>query len=205
VAIALSEANKAKMPMMRAKGGKIEGSKADMAQDNALLKKATRQHDAMKKADGGAVARGNRMQAEEAGEDRVMTRRAPPASEPDYSRLKNFSGPDTAQKPTELSVRLTKRGPAGARYNDTPLLDRVVETARGALGLKKGGMAKSYSATKAAAGKDIGKPGKQFGKIAAKAAEEYGSEEAGKRVAGAVLNKLRNKAGGGLAAMPRKK
>lgn len=52
---------------------------------------------------------------------------------------------------------------------------------------------KSYSAKAAAAGKDIGKPGKNFGKIAAKAGKEYGSAAAGKRVAGAILNKLRNK------------
>jgi hypothetical protein len=53
---------------------------------------------------------------------------------------------------------------------------------------------KSYSAKSASAGKDIGKPGKQFGKIAASAAQRYGSEEAGERVAGAVLNKLRHPA-----------
>lgn len=50
---------------------------------------------------------------------------------------------------------------------------------------------KSYSAKKAAAGKDIGKPGKQFGKIAKSAGEKYGSAEKGKKVAGAVLKKLR--------------
>lgn len=49
----------------------------------------------------------------------------------------------------------------------------------------------SYSAKAARAGKDIGKPGKNFAKIAAGAAERYGSEAAGKRVAGAVLAKLR--------------
>ena len=52
--------------------------------------------------------------------------------------------------------------------------------------------AADYSATKARAGKDIGKPGKNFSKIAAGAAKRYGSAEAGKRVAGAVLNKLRH-------------
>jgi len=52
--------------------------------------------------------------------------------------------------------------------------------------------AADYSAKKAAAGKDIGKPGKNFSKIAAGAAKKYGSAEAGKRVAGAVLNKLRH-------------
>jgi hypothetical protein len=50
-----------------------------------------------------------------------------------------------------------------------------------------------YSAKKAAAGKDIGKPGKMFSKIAKSAGERYGSKAAGERVAGAVLNKLRAK------------
>jgi hypothetical protein len=49
----------------------------------------------------------------------------------------------------------------------------------------------SYSAKKARAGKDIGKPGKMFGKIAKEAGERYGSEERGEKVAGAVLAKLR--------------
>ncbi|NBP14432.1 hypothetical protein EBU95_08540, partial [bacterium] len=49
----------------------------------------------------------------------------------------------------------------------------------------------SYSAKAARAGKDIGKPGKMFGKIAASAAKRYGSAERGRKVAGAVLAKLR--------------
>jgi hypothetical protein len=48
-----------------------------------------------------------------------------------------------------------------------------------------------YSAKKASAGKDIGKPGKMFSKIAKSAGKEYGSKAAGERVAGAVLAKLR--------------
>ena len=52
-----------------------------------------------------------------------------------------------------------------------------------------------YSAKKAAAGKDIGKPGKMFSKIAASAGKRYGSKESGERVAGAVLAKLRAKEG----------
>jgi hypothetical protein len=51
----------------------------------------------------------------------------------------------------------------------------------------------SYSAKAARAGKDIGKPGKMFSVIAKKAGEKYGSEERGKKVAGAVLAKLRAK------------
>lgn len=54
---------------------------------------------------------------------------------------------------------------------------------------------KSYSAKQAANGKDIGKHGKNFEKIADKAGKEYGSEDAGKRVAGAILAKLRAKRG----------
>jgi len=48
-----------------------------------------------------------------------------------------------------------------------------------------------YSAKAARAGKDLGKTGKNFAKIAKSAAERYGSKEAGGRVAGAILKKLR--------------
>jgi hypothetical protein len=46
---------------------------------------------------------------------------------------------------------------------------------------------KSDVAKKAKAGKDIGKKGKGFEKVAAKAAKQYGSKEAGKRVAAAAM------------------
>ena len=49
------------------------------------------------------------------------------------------------------------------------------------------------SAKSARAGKDVGKRGKNFSKIESKAAKKYGSKEAGKRVAGAALAKLRAK------------
>jgi hypothetical protein len=49
-----------------------------------------------------------------------------------------------------------------------------------------------YSAKAGRAGKDIGKPGKNFEKIAKSAGKAYGSKAAGERVAGAVLNKLRH-------------
>lgn len=54
-------------------------------------------------------------------------------------------------------------------------------------------MKKSYSAKMARKGADIGKPGKAFSKIAASAGKKYGSAAAGKRVAGAILAKLRRK------------
>ena len=49
-----------------------------------------------------------------------------------------------------------------------------------------------YSAKAGRAGKDLGKPGKNFSKIAKSAGKKYGSKVAGERVAGAVLNKLRH-------------
>jgi hypothetical protein len=54
-----------------------------------------------------------------------------------------------------------------------------------------------YSAKAGRAGKDLGKPGKNFSKIAKSAGEKYGSKAAGERVAGAVLNKLRHPANEG--------
>lgn len=42
-------------------------------------------------------------------------------------------------------------------------------------------------------GHDFGKKGKNFKKVSAKAAKEYGSAEAGKRVAGAIFWKQRGK------------
>ena len=52
-------------------------------------------------------------------------------------------------------------------------------------------MSKSKAAKMARKGKDMGKKGKNFAKIAAKAGSKYGSLEAGKRVAGAIFQKLR--------------
>jgi hypothetical protein len=47
--------------------------------------------------------------------------------------------------------------------------------------------ARSNLVKKARAGKDIGKKGKNFDKVASKAAKEYGSKEAGERVAAASM------------------
>ena len=54
-------------------------------------------------------------------------------------------------------------------------------------------MTASEAAKKARKGTDMGKPGKGFAKIAAKAGVKYGSEAAGKRVAGSVFHKMRKK------------
>ena len=54
------------------------------------------------------------------------------------------------------------------------------------------GKKRSYSAKAAAKGKDLGKPGKQFATISRKAATRTAARPR-HAVAGAVLNKLRNK------------
>jgi len=48
---------------------------------------------------------------------------------------------------------------------------------------------------KAKKGADIGKPGKMFKKIAAKAAKRYGSAERGRKVAAATMWKILGKKG----------
>lgn len=49
----------------------------------------------------------------------------------------------------------------------------------------------AQAAKKAKKGKDMGKKGKNFSKIAKKAGKEYGSKEAGDKVAGFVFQKMR--------------
>ena len=46
---------------------------------------------------------------------------------------------------------------------------------------------RSAIAKKASSGKNVGKPGKNFDKVASNAAKRYGSAEAGKRVAAAAM------------------
>ena len=89
---------------------------------------------------------------------------------------------------------------AGAKKEvDEMLGDVAAEAMKKALGGGRGRDQEmdeaGYSAKAARAGKDIGKPGKQFAKIAKGAAERYGSKERGEKVAGAVLAKLRKKGG----------
>jgi len=56
-------------------------------------------------------------------------------------------------------------------------------------GMKESSMKEILSST-IVEGEDIGNPGKNFEKIAKSAGKEYGSKEAGKRVAGAILKKV---------------
>lgn len=54
--------------------------------------------------------------------------------------------------------------------------------------------AKGAAVKEAQSGKDMGAKGKNFSKIAASAGKEYGSAEAGKKVAGAIFwNKMKGK------------
>lgn len=52
-------------------------------------------------------------------------------------------------------------------------------------------LTKSKAAKEAHRGKDMGKPGKNFSKIASKAGRKYRSEEAGERVAGSIFQEMR--------------
>ena len=52
---------------------------------------------------------------------------------------------------------------------------------------------KSNIAKEAKKGKDFGKKGKNFEEVADKAAKEYGSKEAGDRVAGSIFWKMMGK------------
>lgn len=76
---------------------------------------------------------------------------------------------------TRASINYLKKDLADLRKEETEHLDEV-----------------TYSAKMARAGKDIGKPGKMFKKIAAKASRKYGKDR-GAKIAGAVLAKLRKK------------
>jgi len=75
------------------------------------------------------------------------------------------------------------------------LLHSLVEFDKSA-GRPSAGMTKRQKSSlvrKAREGKDIGKPGKNFKAVAAKAAKRYGSAEAGRRVAAAAMWKNRGK------------
>jgi hypothetical protein len=54
-------------------------------------------------------------------------------------------------------------------------------------------MSKGQAVKEARSGKDMGKKGKNFNKIASKAGKEYGSKKAGDRVAGSIFWAKRRK------------
>lgn len=90
--------------------------------------------------------------------------------------------------------RPQKMTPHGYRHGDNPLAmtkEELRQSIKSELASRLEEAKKSYSPKAARAGKDIGKPGKNFAKIAKDAGERYGSKEKGEKVAGAVLAKLR--------------
>jgi len=105
-----------------------------------------------------------------------------------YTKKDTASGTEDPRRPAK-SMTSKKTG--------KPMAEGSKECSNGHTKMTKGcdecsGMWEStgdYSAKKAAAGKDIGKPGKNFAKIEKSA----GGGEKGKRIAGAVLKKLRAK------------
>lgn len=93
-----------------------------------------------------------------------------------------------------MSIKSRLKGEGGENYftSKPEALDALLSKLRED---KKPGTAKERSAMakKAHAGKDIGEKGKNFEKIAKSASKKYGSEEAGKKVAGAVMYGKLNK------------
>tara|TARA_R110002020_G_C16233895_1_gene768620 strand:+ start:1084 stop:1566 length:483 start_codon:yes stop_codon:yes gene_type:complete len=79
---------------------------------------------------------------------------------------------------------------AKAQMDDHETVSRVEKALGEAKEKPSAGLSKdekSKIAKKASAGKNIGKPGKNFDKVAAKAAKKYGSKEAGEKVAAAAM------------------
>lgn len=101
-------------------------------------------------------------------------------------------------EPAKQNTQVIKKGTQTIGTVTNPALAATIKSAIGKgemnlAGQELGEADEDYSAKKARAGKDIGKPGKNFAKIAKKAGEKYGSKERGEKVAGAVLSKLRSK------------
>jgi len=99
--------------------------------------------------DGGAVARGNRIAREEAGESAIMRMAAPKDDfrkkhgiEIEQTTVKRIpaSAMDTERERAARAAKPT-RGPAGQSYTGVPLIDNAVNAVRRATGLKKGGLA----------------------------------------------------------------
>jgi len=117
------------------------------------------------------------------------------------SQVPNKPGQSSMQKPpvgdqSQKNTQVIQLGDKTLGTVDNPQLAQQIKQSIGKGEMTLAGAEldeAGYSAKAARAGKDIGKPGKNFGKIAASASQKYGSKEAGERVAGAVLSKLRSK------------
>ena len=98
------------------------------------------------------------------------------------------AAPQPKSTPFTYTIQGSDKVYGGGGGNQDPLASGELDKASNPWPKESTG---DYSAKKARAGKDIGKPGKNFDKIAKSAGQRYGSKAAGERVAGAVLNKLR--------------
>jgi hypothetical protein len=105
-------------------------------------------------------------------------RKAAGLDEAKFDPLKHVKNPTKGEKTAAKDVKRGSYGDRAALLKSAEKEDRLKEASTG-----------DYSAKKAAAGKDIGKPGKNFAKIEKSA----GGGEKGKKIAGAVLKNLRGK------------
>lgn len=145
VAIALNEARAAgaKIPRVK-KGHGGEATLADMNRANRDVGGLDKAGEAAMRA---TVARGNRMQAEEAGES-ALVRRSPKPRSVTVERATVSEAPATRRGAAGMGAMSDaermiskRRGPAGQSYNNMPLIDRAVNAVRRVTGLKKGGLA----------------------------------------------------------------
>lgn len=146
VAIALNEARAAgaKIPRVKKKfGGSMDRSMLESTSARPVKVGPTPEE----KAGGAAIARGNRIAREEAGEEKIMRMAAP---KDDFRARHGIEVEKTVVKripadavDRERAARAAKptRGPAGKTYTDVPLIDNAINAVRRATGLKKGGLA----------------------------------------------------------------
>ena len=124
----------------------------------------------------------------------VMTTSATIKSEPEKTSTPttNLKGVEVTPKKTQGHVP-TKNSTIATKPVKTEMIkEEELEEGKPSAGLSK--KEKSDVVKDAKAGKDIGKKGKGFEKVADKAAKEYGSKEAGKKVAAAAMWKNKAKA-----------
>ncbi len=102
------------------------------------------------------------------------------------NRSDSFGGSPKNNKTGKMAAE--ERGESySVEKKESPSKQRAEKKA----GVERKVMSPSTAAKQARSGKDMGAPGKNFSKIAAKAGSEYGSKEAGQKVAGAILQAKR--------------
>jgi hypothetical protein len=105
----------------------------------------------------------------------------------DYQSLEETGGDQIEIKPaSQTQTQVIQQGNKTLGTVDNPQLAQQIKQSIG-----KGEMSFASDEQGMSEGKDEGKPGKNFAKIAKSAGQKYGSKAAGERVAGAVRNKLK--------------